>query len=244
MELTTPAHSTKLVSALRAGILILCFFSMMASYGQIRTLGFKVKAGYSLSAQSSSMFSHIDYWRYDVSAFYVGASYEKPFSLIKNSAISFGLDFTKKGFKTDIYYIYDDPINTKMHFKWNYDLYYVELPIIVRTSIKKIININYGIVPAGLIYNKYNYLHSYSSSLQQSQSSFSKTYNYNYARGYDVQINIGLSKDISERLTVEANIRRGFINQNKQFMGDVGFQNFFMFGLTYTFKKINPQQSK
>lgn len=223
------------------------FFISLTSYSQIKSTGIKLKAGYSLSAQSSGFFSPLAYFRYDVNAFYLGVNYEKPFSLINNSSISIGVDLTKKGFKTDIIYKYDDAINTNIHFKWNYALYYAEIPIIIRTSIGKIININYGIVPAFLFYNRYNFYHSYSSNLQQSESSFSKTYNYNYARGYDIQINVGLSKDITDHLAIEANVRRGLINQNKQFMSDVGYQNFFMFGLCYTIKKTtqsNKNESK
>lgn len=248
MEQITPEHLIKKLIQMRSLLFSfgLCLLSITA-FCQIKSTGIKLKAGYSLSAQSSDFFSPIDYFRYDVNAFYVGACYEKPFSLIKNSSISFGIDFTKKGFKTDVIYKYDDAIKTNIHFKWNYALYYAEIPIIIRTSIGKIVNINYGIVPAFLFYNRYNYYHSYSSDLQQSESSFSKTYNYNYARGYDIQINIGLSKDITSRLAVEASVRRGFINQNRQFMGDVGYQNFFMFGLCYTIKKTtqnNKNESK
>ncbi len=213
-------------------------------YSQIKTDGFSFKAGYSLSAQSAGMFEPVAYYRHDIDFFYLGVDYEKRFKYMKNSTVIFGLDFTKKGYRADVIYNYHDAINTSIHYKWMYSLYYAELPIIIRTSIGKVINLSYGVAPAFLFYNHYDFFHSYNSDLQSAQSSISKTYGYNYLRGYDLQLCLGLSKDITSRFTIEANVRRGFFNQNKQFMGEVGIQNLFMFGVRYNFKKLKTNNDK
>ncbi len=217
--------------------LLFCLITINYTIAQIKTSGFSIKAGYSLSAQSQDMFAPVSYYRYDVDFFYIGFDYEQRFKYIKNSTIIYGIDFTKKGYRADVIYNYDNTAHPTAHFKWHYDLYYAELPIVIRTYIENLFNVSYGIAPAFSFYNYYYFYHSYSSSIQHSESSISKTFDYNYFRGYDIQLCIGISKDITNNLSIEINGRRGFLNQNKKFMGEIGIQNLLMIGLRYNFAK-------
>lgn len=196
--------------------------------------GIHLGGTYSAQSYSFTSLQFTDYRR-DVAFAYAGADYR--FRLSKNIYLSLGAEFIKRGYQQNVI-INDENVNTEIKIVNKYNIYYLDIPILIQRRLWRNIYCNIGMSPCFMMYNAgiwgYGRTGSYVPIPYKEKTSHYLDNDVNYV---DFAIEVGLTGKIYKKLFFEMNAKRGLVNVNRFWLSELGYQNLVQVGLRYAISK-------
>jgi hypothetical protein len=213
-------------------LILLC--SAKACFPQSIRENIAFRVGYSQSTQSPDWYrpDQVAAWRNNIHSVYFGADYTQ--RICHKYALTFGPQVTQKGYKM-AYSFYDPAFSTIDSYMYSFT--YLDFPV----------NFIYKPGNWGFILGAFgSYLLHSDYRSEHIEMYYTNLYVISYKRGnpntvfynrYDLGINIGISRKLTDYLDVEFNFLRGLTLPDKLPTGEIRYQESFLFGIKYYFLK-------
>jgi hypothetical protein len=216
-----------------SGLLLLLIFWIQA-HPQACIQNVALRAGYCQSTQSPDWYrpDQVNAWRNNIHSIYFGCDYN--ILLNPKWGLKCGIQVSQKGMQVD-YSQYGPVIGNETDYL--YHLSYLDIPLCINLNKKKW-QFSAGIQASYLLNSSWNFrqkqIYYTTMYIVSYYYIFPSTNNYHR---FDYGINLGATRRLNDYLDIEFMFIRGLTVPDKYDMGDIRYQESFLFGFKYYFLK-------